>query len=159
MTAKAHALGRYVDGHGFFKPWNSFEMNAHRNRERFPNAPSPFVFSMCVSVGSSALALFQMNGNGKSRRGIGDADSTRELVQFCGKLPRRLALGLNFFSCVRGADDFEYLFAANHVSGHFGLSIVQRSVIWKSEPDACSVRVRFLRGNQHAAPRHIDGLC
>src|SRR6266853_3884675 len=66
VTAKAHALGRYVDGHGLFKPRNSFRMNAHWNRERFPHAASPFVFSMRVSIGSGALAFFQMNGNGKS---------------------------------------------------------------------------------------------
>src|SRR5712692_917422 len=135
-------------------------MNANGNREGLARAPAPFVFAaMRISIGSGALVFFQMNRNRKSRGGIGDADGARELVQFCGKLPRRLALGLSFFARICGTDDLEHFLAANDVGGHFGLSIAKRSVVRKSDPDTFSTRMRFLRGNQQTAARDVDGLC
>src|SRR5260370_298120 len=160
VTAKAQALGRNINGHGLFKPGNSFRMNANRNRESHPHAAAPFVFAMMrISVGSGALAFFQMNCNSKGRGSFGDADSARELVRFCGKLSRRRAPGLRFFARICGTNDFKFLLATNDVSGHFGLSVAQRSVIRKSDPDTCSASMCLLHGNQQAAARDVDGLC
>src|SRR5260370_5599718 len=98
LTAKAHALRRNVDGHSLFKPGNPFRITADRNCEGLAQAASPFVFTtMRISVVIRALLSFQLDRDSKGRGDIVDADGARELAQFRGKLPPRLALGLISF--------------------------------------------------------------
>jgi len=146
MTAKAHALGRYVDGHGLFKPRNSFRMNAHWNRERFPHAASPFVFSMRVSIGSGALAFFQNEWQRQKSRGHQRCRWRARVGQFCGKLPRRVTFSLSFFARIRGPNDLKHFSAANNLGSHFWLSVAKRSVVRKSDPHARSARMCFFHG-------------
>src|SRR5260370_13558440 len=93
VAAEAHALCQNVDGHGFFKPENSFRMHADGYGECPPRTAATFRSVTSGSpLGRSMRPVFEMKCPCKCCRGLGDAGGTGQLLHFC-----RLCLLLRTF--------------------------------------------------------------
>ena len=157
VTPKTQALCREINGHGLFKPRDHFRADANWNSQCPSRTSTTFGFpSKDVSVGCGAGLLFEMNGDSESWRCIGKSKSARELVHLRGAFQFQCIFRLDLRARVPGPNDFQDLIAADDSGRNLRLTIGQRSVMRKSDPQCYTQGVGLLGGDKQAATRDVN---